>query len=175
MKNKEEINEELRGLSPFLWEQKGKREGFDVPKDYFNSLPDELLGKLNARTETKVVEEKENWLDQLIRSLQYFFQPRYAFAFATVALMVVAGVYYKGSGEKQEAQVVAAATILDGLSDEVLDEYISENIDEFDEATLSDQLAENIDPSSKLEIETSDELMNELIDGLDEEDLEDLL
>lgn len=174
MKNKEEIKEELKGLSPFLWEQKGKPEGFDVPKDYFSSLPDELLGKLSARAETIAVEEKENWLDQLIKSLQYFFQPRYALAYAAVALLLVAGIYYKGLGSGKQ-QVVAAATILDELPDEVLNEYISENIDEFDEATLSEQLAENIDPLSRLQIETSDELMDELIDGLDEEDLEDLL
>lgn len=174
MKNKEEIKEELKGLSPFLLEQKGKPEGFDVPKDYFNSLPDEVLGKLNARTETIAVGEKENWLDQLVKSLQYFFQPRYALAYASVALLLVGGIYYKSSGSGEQ-QVVAAAAILDGLSDEVLNEYISENIDEFDEATLSEQLAENIDPLSRLQFETSDELMDELMDGLDVEDLEDLL
>ena len=175
MKNKDEIRDELKDLSPFLWKQKGKPEGFDVPKDYFKSLPDEVFAKLNEQPQA-VVDEKENWLDQLVKSLQCFFQPKYALAYATAALLLVAGFYFLNNSNDAGTQPIAAAELLTDMPDEVLDSYISENIDEFDETILAEQVADNIErPLNNLEIENEDELMDELMDGLDVEDLEDLL
>lgn len=171
MENKDELRDELKNLSVFLWEQKNKPEGFEVPKDYFKSLPDEVFAKLNERPKT-AVEEKENWFGQLIKSLQYLFQPKYAFAYATVALLLVAGFYFLNNPSEPQIQQIA----LSDISDETLETYISENIDDFDEAILAEQLADNIErPFNELEIENDEELIDELIDDLNVEDLEDLL
>ena len=175
MKNKDEIRDELKNLSPFLWEQKGKPEGFDVPGDYFKSLPDDIFAKLNEHPQT-MVEEKENWLDQLLQSLQYFFQPKYALAYATVALLLIAGFYFSNDTTADGNHPIAASELLTEMPDEILDTYISENIDDFDETILAEQLVDNIErPLNDLEIENDEALMDELIDDLDMEDLEDLL
>ncbi len=171
MKNKKEIRDEIQGLSPFLWEQKGRQEGYEVPKDYFKSLPDEVFGKLKEQVSPQPAAREENWLEWMTHVLQHLFQPRYALAFATVAVLVVAGVYFT----KPNDQPTTAVALLSELPDEALNEYVSENIDEFDEETLTELMADNIDPLSRLEIESSDELIDELIDDLSEEDLEDLL
>lgn len=175
MKNKDEIRDELKDLSPFLWEQKAKPEGYDVPKDFFKSLPDEVLSKLNERPQV-AAEKKEDWLEQIIQSIQYLFQPRYAMAYASVALLLVAGFYFINNVENPGNQPMAAAELLTDMPDDVLDNYISEYIDEFDETILAEQVADNIErPLNNLEIENNDELLDELMDEMEVEDLEDLL
>ena len=172
MKNKEELRDELKNISPFLFEQKGKPEGFDVPKDYFKSLQVEVFEKLMERPQL-VVEEKESWFDQLIKSLLYYFQPRYVMAYATVALLLFAGFYLLNT----TTQPQLAETILDEVPDDILQAYISENIDEFEESILTAELADySNDPLPELNLDTPDDLLfDDLIDDMDIDDLEDLL
>ena len=174
MKNKNNIQKELKELSPFLLEHKNKFEGYDVPKNYFKSLPDEIIKQLNIVPE-KTVEEKENWFVQLTQSIQYFFQPRYALAYASVALLLIAGVFFIKNIDGENPSEITAVALLNDVSDEVLNEYISANIGEFDETILTEELADNMDsPLPGLDFENDDELMDELIEGLDMEDLEEL-
>ncbi len=175
MKNREEIKDELKELSPFLWEQKGRPEGFEVPKDYFKSLPDEVLQKVNAGQQT-VIEPKEHWWDNLMEYLQSLFQPKYALAFASVAILLIAGMVYMKKDDMQSPTPQLAEVILDQVPDDVLQDYISNNIDEFDESLLEEELTENSgEPLPEFEINDPDELMDELIDDLDISELEDLL
>lgn len=173
MKNRDEIKDELKELSPFLLKHKNEQEGYGVPKDYFKSLPDEVMNQLGITIENER-EEKENWFAQLLESIQYFFQPRYALAYASVALLVMVGLYFTNKTTTDYALPIAAATILNELPDDILNEYISTNIGEFDETTLTEEIADNVEVSLPgLDLENDEELMDELIEDLDLEDLED--
>ncbi len=172
MKNKEEIREELERLSPLLLAQKGRPEGFGVPKDYFNSLPDIIVDKV-APKRAPAQEPRSSWLDDLTVLLQGFFQPRYALAIASVALLLVAGVYF---GTSSETPQPLAEVLLEELPDEALHSYVSDNIDEFDLSLFEEQVAGNFSetsPTSELDME--EELLDDLLDELPIDELEDLL
>ncbi len=172
MKNNDKIKEELERLSPFLLRQKDKPEGFEVPKDYFKSLPDFVLEKV-AEKPAFTQEQSPNWLDNLTVLFQSFFQPRYVLAVASVALLLVAGIYFSSSSETNQP---LAEAILGELSDDVLHSYVSDNIVEFELSLFEEQLAGNFGESFPTpELDGEEELLDELLDDLSIEELEDLL
>ena len=176
MKNRDEIKDELEGLSPFLWKQKEKPDGFEVPKDYFKSLPDEVLKKMNVGQKVEHT-PKINWWENLMEYFQPLFQPKYTLAIASFTLLMVAGIFYmKNDSTEPHTQQLLAEAILDQVPDDILQDYISNNIDDFDESILKEELTENSeDPLPEFEINDPDELMDELIDELDISELEELL
>lgn len=174
MKNKKEIRDELESLSPFLSANKKEPEGYQVPKDYFKTLPDEVFKKLNIAPQP-VITEKENWSTRFFNSLQYFFQPRLALAYATVALLIFAGLFFTKNENETTPPKMMADAILNEVPDEVLTEYIAANIDHFDETILAEQLTGNSEnPLLILELENDEELIDDLMEELDTEEIETL-
>ena len=176
MKSKENLTDELKKISPFLFTKKGEPEGFIVPNDYFQSLSDEVLDKLTESRQT-LIEKRENWFEQPLTACQFYFQPRYVLAYAFVVLLLFAGHYFLNDTDNNDiVQPQLADAILNEVSDEILQAYIFENIDEFDESMLTDELADHSnEPLPELKLDISDELMDELIDDMEIDDLKDLL
>lgn len=173
MRNKDELKKELEELSPFLFEQKTAGEGYRVPKDYFKDLSDEIL--LQVKQPVPVTEQQPGWLEQTILAIQYLFQPRFALAYACLALLIAA-TFFLGNDADSIQQQIAATNLLVEVPDDLLDSYVTLNIDEFDENILTEQLSlseEEPLPNSSLDQTTDD--LNDLIDDLSIEDLEDLL
>ena len=175
-KNTDNLKDELRGLSPFLWEQKRQPEGYKVPGDYFRSLADEIIKRPElkpARRQTQP--EKSTWWETWAAALHSLRQPRYALAFATVALLLVAGIYY--CPPPVATSSLMTKVTLDEVPGEVLEGYISENIDEFEEELLSEELTRSTNnaalPKPELHL-TDDELIDELIQNLNIDDIEEL-
>ena len=176
MEKREKIKEELEKMSPFLAAQKEKSEGFDLPKHYFKSLPEDVFKKIN--TGQQIVENRDkNWHTDFIEYLQSLFQPKYAMAFASILLVLFVGIYSLNFENTEEDQSNAIAShILHEITDEVLQDYVTNNIDYFDETILEEELAENTNSATfEFNTENSDELIDELIDDLDIDDLDDLL
>ncbi|MCP3933171.1 MAG: hypothetical protein GY705_29225 [Bacteroidetes bacterium] len=174
MKNIDKIQEELQALSPFLAKQKGMDSGFEVPSDYFSSLPNEVMQKwqVQKEQEQKSVEKTTNWMDTLIPIIQPVFQPRLAVAFAMVLLIIVAGVFFanKNSGTENEFFTFDA----EAISDTELLAYIENNLEDFDETwLLSDDALEDIEsdwglfPASDLEEDELDQYIDNHIEELD--------
>jgi hypothetical protein len=167
MNNKKEIKDELEKLSPFLSEIK-KENAFEVPENYFKSLPDKVLEQIQvSKNTTKQSEDQAGWIDRLIENIVLLFQPKYAVGFATALVFVVASVYIFRKPTDQ----------IDG-SYQLASQYISDHIDEFDvemiwELSVSETgestADEGIDDSS------FDEYLDEIIDELDDSELEKLL
>ena len=171
MKNKEDLKKELEGLSPFLVSQKGREDGFRVPQDYFKSLPDEVMDRIREKP-VPVAEPKPHWLDTLASGLQSLFQPRYALAFATVAVLVVAGIYLFKGGNGENCPPGQLACI----PDEAIENYVYENIDEFDSGLFEQHFVNRDAPSlPDLELEEMEEYLDRELDNIDLDDLEDLL
>jgi hypothetical protein len=114
---KEEFDNELRELSPLLADLKKREAGeaFKVPKYYFDNLTDKVLAE--AKTTEKTVFETAKQAPQyptiftrLQSYLSLVFQPKYAFALASFALVMAAGWYtFKPKAIDNQA-VVAQAT-----------------------------------------------------------------
>ena len=166
MKKNDEIREELKELSPFLAKMK-REDAFKVPKNYFDSLPDKVLEQVQPQPATQQTPQI-SWFDRLIDSFAVLLQPRYAVGLATVAVLLVAGVFYM---QKPVAPEITP--------DNSLAQYISDNIDEFDaemiyELSIADRTSgENIPDNSTTD--PTDIYIDEIIDGLDDSDLEKLL
>ncbi len=176
MKDNKEAREELEGLSPFLSELK-KQQNFQVPDQYFEQLPDDLMARIKREAAAESTPSASiSWLDQLVATLSALMQPRYAMRLASVAVLILAGLFIFRSmpdNEGLEGNGLAA------LSDDEVHEYISQNIDDYEAEWIPDfDTAENeSDLSEEEEAENAelDVYFDEIIDALDDNDLEDLL
>jgi len=166
MKKKNEIKDELKGLSPFLSEIK-KENAFKVPKDYFKTLPDDVLKQVQVTSNTtEQSTTQSSWLDWLIENIAVLFQPKYAVGFATALILIVASVYFFQNPTDD----------LDGSAQ--LSEYVEENIDEFDVEMLWEASVFEGDENYIDETENDagfEEDLEELINDLDDNELEMLL
>ncbi len=164
MKNKENSQKELEDLSPFLANLE-KKEGFSVPKNYFKTLPDEILSQVQPQIETA---PKTSWFDNLL----LLFSPRLAIGLATIALLMIGTVV---TLNKEVSQSPVAA--LDQLTNEAISIYIAANIEDFDDETIYgidgletlDVLPDDIEDAAL------DQYLEEYIDDIAIETLEDLL
>lgn len=173
MKNKNELRDELEELSPFLAKQWEQGEGFKVPKDYFRSLPEEVLKKVREEQPT-VAEPQRNWLDDLAMFFQSLLQPRYAVAIASVAVLVIAGVLLFDGTDQVGVDVPQIASV-EEIPDEALENYLTENIDDFSTDLLEEHFAEgNMGHLPGLELEDMEQYLDDALDDMDLDDLEEL-
>jgi uncharacterized protein HemX len=180
---KEDFEEELRNISPFLADLKKqkKEDGFKPPKYYFETLTDKVIE--NARPKTEVIPSyiaQPSLATRVGEWLTGLMQPRMAMAFATALFLAVGGWYFL---RQTNAQQTDNCTELACLPKEEIKTYISENINEFDEEMLvgSPSIAENtegvhhidvFDKNANFKQLDEKEVEQYLIDNLDEKDLE---
>ena len=91
---------ELRGLSPILADFKQnqvKKNPFKAPKFYFDTLTDKVLGTVSQNPKAEIPHQRTpqypNILERTKGFLATIFQPKLALAFASCALVAVAGWY----------------------------------------------------------------------------------
>lgn len=172
---KKEIQEELENLAPSLAKMK-KEETIEVPQNYFNELPDQILSQLdfpknNTPTENIIATSSVSWIDQIIGSIGALFQPRVAIGFGMAIVLMGAFLFLNKDMVMEDSGIV-------NLSDEELESYIKTNLDEFDEETLFSFLGnEEISDLTEVEYEEEelDNYMEEIIEDMEEEDLNEFL
>ncbi len=176
MKSKKEIREELEELSPFLSKLKEEGDGFKVPNNYFKTLPDEVLKKAGIQSVKEVIPQTPQitWIDEFIISIQSLFQPRYAMAFASVAILIVAGLLLLND---KNTDLQFSDNIELDLSPEEIQAYISSNIDDFDSELFhsNDFSIEEINASTNEESLNEGDLLDEMLDEMDLDEIEELL
>ena len=174
MNKKDEIREELRDHSPFLFKLKEKKEAFKVPKDYFEKLPDEILSRVKTNTPEKVATTPSLW-DKFFEQIQWLLQPKPALALAGIALLIAVGIAFLRSGAGDANATLQWADI----SAEEINQYVSSNIEDFDTELLlqhSDLDPEwELNPELDFDEEELDFLIDEIIDEIQLEDIEELL
>ncbi len=127
---KKDIHNELNELSPFLADKLKAKDGFVVPDNYFETLSENILKEtvpiqepLKAHSTVSV--PKESLMDRLANAIQALLQPRMAMGFASVLLLLFAGIYFF-----QQDTKTADPFITFSASD--VEKYIEENIDRYD-------------------------------------------
>ena len=135
---KEDIENELREISPFLADLKevqpdknGKAEPFRTPKFYFDNLADRVMEKTQPLPPPQYV-RKKNVFSQLEEWLSVLVQPRWAMSMATVAILAVGSWFYL------KKEVVQPNETLTEITNEDIHEYIENNIEDFDENLLAE-------------------------------------
>jgi hypothetical protein len=139
--------DELRKIAPELSEMK-REDGFTTPHNYFKELPDRVFAKI-------VVDEAP--ATHSFSWLKSFLKPKYRFAYATVLILIVAGVWYSQSSSS--ADVVIEISKEDAL------QYVMNNLHEYSsEDLISAGVLGNWD-ETKVTPVSSDEI-NEFMDDL---------
>ena len=165
MKEKDEIRKELEELAPGL--SKIKREQpFQVPPTYFKELSEEILEKARRQPTGPV------WLNSLSEWMGSLLTPqRLAWQLAAIAVLVVAGIWIIRSNQ----QVDDLPNIAD-LSVEEMQDYVSNNVGEFDvDILLEESNLTYIDVPLLDSTAIEQEYLDEILDDLDLDDLEKLL
>lgn len=135
--NKNNIQEELSEISPFLAQLKADEtpiETFNVPNDYFNQLANNIFNQTilqpEAATQTVVkpiVPQKNTW-SNIGRYFQWLWNPGTAVVLTSTVILVVAGFYLMNQESTDYGADLTTADI---------EYYIETNIENFEIEQLS--------------------------------------
>ncbi len=156
MKNKNLIKEELREL-PFLKEQFDKPEGYQVPNDYFKHLEKNILDQVKKNTAP----------DLVVRTKLFSLSNIWSKA-AAIILLVGGSLFIW----QKNIPPTIASTI--DLSTEEIYTYITDNLQEFDEDILLDQVYSDQSIAPLLSEEEKEFFLEELMED-NSFDLEEIL
>ncbi len=155
------VHDELKDIAPGLSKMKSS-EGYSVPPVYFKELQDKVMGQIHAEQHT---EPAGSWLIDIVRQ---YFQPRYAFAMATVTIIIVAALVFRNGGN--DTSILASITSEDAY------EYVYGHISEYETMDLY-TLADTENAEYVLDVFSDDELnfaIDALLEDIDSESLEEL-
>jgi len=163
-----EINKELKEIAPFLSKLDKKEEGYQVPFNYFDVLPDQIMVQVQpsapVASPTKPRPSILDWLSGLL-------QPRYALAFATlIGALLVIGYIFTGTTEAPSDPALLAANV----SPEEARLYVQENLDLFAIDLLAEDESVELDYNNIFDLNESDlqqYIEDEVLEGLEEDDL----
>lgn len=172
---KKEVKEELKELSPLLYQLKEKDPPFKVPEGYFNQLQNELLEQLRESPEQNS-SKRSGWnIQKLLDQIGWLFQPRMGMAAASVLILLVAAWFLFQPNEGVPGHELNFAS----LSIEEIQNYINNNLDDFDEETVKKvaQDDQNIQwiPQNDIDTEELDRYLDEMLEEIDPRELEELL
>jgi hypothetical protein len=171
---KEDFENELRELSPFLADLKKqkKEDGFQTPKFYFETLADKVLEK--AQPKTVIVPPQYSNTPSLFTRVQAWLGSALSLnksiALASVLFLAIGGWYFFKSNQKQDMN---ACSELACVPKDEIKSYIQENINDFEEELLikNISLVENNEEDFLKHLDEN-EVEQYLIEHLDERDLE---
>lgn len=171
MKNKE-LHEELKKHAPKL--AKIHKEAFrpEVPENYFRELARNVLQRIDEEKTAAAPPRQHLWL----------IANRYAFlrlAATVMLLIVVFALYYSRTHRAQD-------DFAQNLTDEEIEHYISNHIDEFDEELLlvflgtlqtreEEYSVKGSEPLEGISDEELNQYLDDILDEIDETTLESLL
>lgn len=167
MREKDNIQEELNELSPFLAKLRKPDDGFEVSQHYFQNFENNLMARIKAE------EEVENWSPstpnpvELTTSsswtsnlLSWLKTPQISISFAMILVIIVAiSVILQPAERGTTAQIISIEEAISDISTEEMLAYVEENVEQFDETLLSEVveievLEEDIEVEETVQIET---------------------
>ena len=163
------IQEELQELAPNLAKLREVEKPLEVPVHYFDQLSTDLLEKVRKeQSSTSTTKDFQPFWEKLLQTL---LQPKYAMAFAGVAILIIGLFLFSTNNIETPHHAIT-------LSDQEISNYIELHIDDFDLNLLAEESSID-EEGSELFIEEGyledDEVDNYFDELLDEVDLEDLL
>ncbi|MFN8293195.1 MAG: hypothetical protein U0T72_05690 [Chitinophagales bacterium] len=140
---KEEVQQELKEIAPQL-ATLPKQQAFAVPQNYFKQLPSQVYAQLQTRhPQTSSANLWWNKINETIDSLiAPLFKPQLVFAFASLFSVAIAIWFLQTKSERSIGTVAALDNQLDRISTAEVNNYISMNLDEFDEYSIKKKVGE---------------------------------
>lgn len=169
MDRKDEIKQELEEISPLLAKLK-KDNPFEVPANYFERLPDQIMEQAKLTPVERPVPQI-SWLDRLIASFAFMLRPQVAFGLLCLVALTWTSLYLWNNPTETPGLATTSEEML-------IENYIAANIDDFDTEILAEVALEEegLEDWMMTDDEEMDEaLMDEILDELEGIDIEDLL
>lgn len=181
MNDKVNIQKELDKLAPELAELKKETMARpSVPEGYFNSLTDTILRRAGAESEAKQKDKLPKATLTVVRkrSLGRSINSSMRLALAACFLLLLGGAYWAVFVMPKTSINYTAS--IDQLGREEIDEYIEDNISDFDlslmlEAEMVNSVAVGNLFAGEIPAEDMDAYLDELLEGIDLEELEEAL
>lgn len=164
MKERDDIQKELEGLSPELARRRAADSDRRIPEDYFEQLPDVVLQRLQTAPASPLRVAARRTSQR-----RWYQQPSLIAGLAATVLLLLAFLFYLQQPQPSQPSSLAA------LEEEEIQLYIEEHIEEFDlQLILEAELVEGPTvpaPNNlpEIEEEAAEEYLYEL---LEEEDFE---
>lgn len=160
------------------------KSAFKLPENYFENLPDRVFEKLTDAEKAVISTQKQSKTIE-IRSKWAVLRPqKWAVAAAAAVGLVAVSLLFFGDKIGLAATCETSLCLAQNLTDEDVQAYILENLNEFEAAQLADDESladvEPIVPTKKheqidLDADEIESELNEMLDDLSEEDLENVL
>jgi hypothetical protein len=173
MKEREKILEELKAIAPRLSEIDPEFDRSAVPRDYFRNLPEHVMDKINQHHQAE--KARIAIPERIIAFLNGLLQPRYALAYATLAVLLVGSLFlFKNKNSIQESYF--SGIELKDVPDEDIFTYISENIADYETHTINtqNQYTDFGQPSDDTDKPSSEEMEQYLYDEIEKIDFAEL-
>jgi hypothetical protein len=106
-----------------------KENAFEVPYNYFESLPGKILTRIHEE------ENKPTVAETILNKLVYLLKPKYAFAALALVIGITFFISKMNSNRSVNLPTLAAAEKQVTAQD--VNDYISSNIDQFDERNIA--------------------------------------
>lgn len=174
----DDLRKELEELSPRLLKLKEQGAAFRLPDHYFQTLQAQVFEKIQAEESAAGSRQAlpgSNWFNQIMEQFQWLTQPRWALSLATVALLITVGIGWMYQQSQATSQNLN--TELAKLDQQTLEDYIQDNLHQFDTETLM-EFASKKDSKLNFEEMNPEELnqyFDENLQELDEETIKELL
>ncbi|MDO8366614.1 MAG: hypothetical protein Q7T20_07460 [Saprospiraceae bacterium] len=178
---KENLDDELKAISPFLKEMKGKGDSFKVPEGYFEDLEDAVFARLESSGGLRRPKIKAAKRPGLFAA---FIRPPAAMAYAAAMALILAAVWFIRQDVASVQEVPHFST---ELTEDDLESYVLENLHEFDPEQLAaltpEVTSKPIERASsgkmKKNSSASDEIhpddLDKILDEMTDEELEQIL
>jgi len=160
----DEVAAELKEIAPTLSALE-KENLLEVPANYFSAFPQQMMKRIAAEQKATAVATTPKWMEALNNALENIsavvFKPKYSFAFAGTAAVVIVGVMFF---MKVEQQCTDLDCKMAQLSNEELNAYLDNNTDEISEEVFE------LNPDASLP-STDNNAINSAFNSLSDEEL----
>jgi hypothetical protein len=168
---KEDIQEELRDISPFLAGLE-RKDPFKAPKYYFDTLADKVLEQAQPQVVTTPPQylTRPNLFIRLGHAISHLLRPPVAIAMASITLILAVGGWFMYQSNNTKQQLAQTE-----VSSEDIHQYIQEHIADFDDELLlnDEKLAFDTEGGALHKTDMNDADIEEyLINNIGEKDLE---
>lgn len=177
MQQKESLDDELQGLSPWLRDLKKSEPGLQVPADYFDTLEARVFTQIEATggREIPVMQAMRGGkLQRLLRA------PKVGVAAAAAIVLTVGSLWFlRAPDTVTPGEIAANAPIVarPELSDEEIEAYLLQNVQDFEPEQLASipllaaELPETEKPAA-VPLPKTTKKHHELLNDVSPEDLE---
>ncbi len=161
-----EVAAELKEIAPTL-SQAEKISPLEVPANYFNAFPQQMKKRIAVEQKATAVLSKPKWTEALNNLLENIsavvFKPKYSFAFAGMASILIVAVMMLMRVEQQCNDLDCKMA---SISDEELNTYLDKSTDAYQEEIFETDLSDKADAEpvfKEVLKDVSDEELNNAI------------